>query len=157
MQRRTWLILAIALIWSAATTYLYVSSQPRRHATGAVRYPISQIETKPTLVSLDAHGGIGWTIPVHEEDAVHDIPLRHIHVVKLDAGDYRAYAAIDQDLGCNIVWDESNEQFLNPCHGQRYRLDGTKLSGPGTMPGMTEFASRVDGSDLVIFPERISP
>lgn len=157
MQRRASLFLALALIWTAAATYLYVSNHVQRRGTTAVRYPVSQIGDEPTLVQVNAHGGTGWTIPVYEQDGLSHIPLRHIYVVRLSASEYRAYAAIDQNFGCNIVWDESNEQFLNPCHGQRYRLNGTKLPGPGAMPGLTEFASRIDGNELVIFPDRVRP
>jgi Rieske Fe-S protein len=37
-------------------------------------------------------------------------------------------------MQCNVHWDSSLQQFLCPCHGGLYALDGSNVGGPPPSP-----------------------
>lgn len=56
-------------------------------------------------------------------------------------------------LGCTTQWDPSSRQFICPCHGSAFSLDGSRLRGPATR-AMDRCAVRVTSEGFVeIHPE----
>ncbi len=45
-----------------------------------------------------------------------------------------AFSPICTHLGCFVNWDNNKKEFLCPCHGGRYAMNGTVLSGPPPRP-----------------------
>ena len=43
-----------------------------------------------------------------------------------------ALYARDPHLGCGVTWIETEQRFLNPCHGEQYSQTGDWLEGPST-------------------------
>lgn len=41
-----------------------------------------------------------------------------------------ALYARDPHLGCGVRWVETDQRFVNPCHGEQYSLTGEWLAGP---------------------------
>ena len=54
-------------------------------------------------------------------------------LVQSDSGDLRAFSARCTHLGCAIS-RETNGELVCPCHGSRFRLDGTVAAGPAAAP-----------------------
>lgn len=63
-------------------------------------------------------------------------------VYRRDTGDVRAFSARCSHLGCRIDWIVG-DQAVCPCHGSRYRSDGTVAVGPATRP-LTELRVEPD-------------
>jgi len=51
-------------------------------------------------------------------------------------------------LGCTTQWDPSSRQFICPCHGSAFSLDGSRLRGPATR-AMDRCAVRVTSEGFV--------
>ena len=45
-----------------------------------------------------------------------------------------ALFVVSPDDHCLLKWEESNHQFIDPCHGTRFQLDGTFIEGINIAP-----------------------
>ncbi len=45
-----------------------------------------------------------------------------------------AFSSICTHLGCLINWDNNRKEFLCPCHGGRFDINGRVISGPPPKP-----------------------
>jgi menaquinol-cytochrome c reductase iron-sulfur subunit len=52
-------------------------------------------------------------------------------------------------LGCGYRWDEEKKEFLCPCHGSIFDLNGTVLAGPAPRP-LDVLPSKVTGDRLFV-------
>ena len=75
--------------------------------------------------------------------ALSDIPENGVRMIYLPEGpvileklgtEVRALSAICTHLGCIVRWHAQAHEFICPCHGGRYRLNGTVVSGPPPRP-----------------------
>lgn len=60
-------------------------------------------------------------------------PANAIYVVRAPAGFY-AMSAICTHLGCLTAWKPELGIIACPCHGSKFRRDGTKIEGPAPRP-----------------------
>ena len=51
-----------------------------------------------------------------------------------EAGNIVAFSAVCTHLGCIVQWDNIKNNFLCPCHGGRFSVNGSVLSGPPPSP-----------------------
>jgi len=58
---------------------------------------------------------------------------QQVYIVRTDQGFY-AVSAVCTHLGCITQWKPEFEQIWCPCHGSKFRLDGTKIEGPAPRP-----------------------
>jgi cytochrome b6-f complex iron-sulfur subunit len=74
---------------------------------------------------------------------------QQIYVVRIPAG-FSALSAICTHLGCITQWDPNIDLIACPCHGSRFRKDGTVVHGPAPRP-LPHFAMRImpDGELMV--------
>lgn len=70
-----------------------------------------------------------------------------LYVVSLENGRYLTLSPICKHLGC--VVDLEGSQFVCPCHGSTYAMDGRVLKGPTQLP-LDSFPTRVVDGMLVI-------
>jgi menaquinol-cytochrome c reductase iron-sulfur subunit len=70
-------------------------------------------------------------------------------VVKTPDTKVLAFSPQCTHLGCAYHWDESNKNFLCPCHTSTFAIDGTVLSGPAPRP-LDRFQVKVEGPKLLI-------
>lgn len=55
-------------------------------------------------------------------------------VLEPEQGSIIAFSAVCTHLGCIVQWDDTKDNFLCPCHGGRFSVNGSVLSGPPPSP-----------------------
>ncbi len=82
-------------------------------------------------------------------DSVTLIAEQQVYVVRVAAG-FRALSAICTHLGCITQWSPDLELIACPCHGSRFKKDGTVDQGPAPRP-LDNFAMRLmpDGTLMI--------
>jgi cytochrome b6-f complex iron-sulfur subunit len=58
---------------------------------------------------------------------------QQVYIVRTDKGFY-AVSAVCTHLGCITQWKPEDNQIACPCHGSKFRTDGTKIEGPAPRP-----------------------
>jgi cytochrome b6-f complex iron-sulfur subunit len=94
-----------------------------------------------------------------EDYAVDSVTLlaeQQVYVVRTPAG-FRALSAICTHLGCITQWDSDSGLIACPCHGSKFRRDGTVEHGPAPRP-LEHFSVRLmpDGDLLIDKLETVS-
>jgi menaquinol-cytochrome c reductase iron-sulfur subunit len=59
---------------------------------------------------------------------------RVVYVVKHQDGSIKALTNVCSHMQCDVHWDDSLGQFLCPCHGGLYDMDGVNIDGPPPSP-----------------------
>ena len=78
------------------------------------------------------------------EDAYLRETVTHsIWVIKHSSSRIMAFSPICPHLGCHYDWHPDQKEFICPCHGSVFSIDGNVLGGPSprpldTLPGKTE-------------------
>ena len=62
-------------------------------------------------------------------DSVHLDPATGIFLMRVPEGFY-ALSAVCTHLGCMTAWKPDLGIIACPCHGSKFRTDGTKIEGP---------------------------
>lgn len=72
-------------------------------------------------------------------------------VVKMDDQNVVVFTPQCTHLACAYHWDAQQKDFLCPCHGSVFSIDGKVLAGPAPRP-LDRYVSRVDNGKLFIGP-----
>jgi len=82
---------------------------------------------------------------------------QQVYIVRMPQGFY-AVSAVCTHLGCVTQWKPDAEQIACPCHGSKFKPDGTKLEGPAPRP-LPHFSISLtaDGELLVDKLEILNP
>lgn len=59
---------------------------------------------------------------------------RIVYVVRHANGSIKVLSNICTHMQCNVHWDTLLQQFLCPCHGGLYDIDGQNIGGPPPQP-----------------------
>jgi menaquinol-cytochrome c reductase iron-sulfur subunit len=70
-------------------------------------------------------------------------------VTRVSETEVVAFAPQCTHLGCGYHWDDSNQNFLCPCHASTFDKDGSVLTGPAPRP-LDRYEARIDGSKLLV-------
>ena len=62
------------------------------------------------------------------------IPQGQLYLACLADGSFLALSRTCTHLGCSVPWDEAKNQFVCPCHGSTFSLDGQVLTAPAPRP-----------------------
>lgn len=73
-------------------------------------------------------------------------------VVNQGAGRIAAFSPACTHLGCLYRWQETANQFLCPCHGSRFAIDGELLAGPAQRP-LDRYEVRVESGRVWLKPQ----
>ena len=68
--------------------------------------------------------------PVHSVTFLQD---QQVYIVRMPEGFY-AVSAVCTHLGCVTQWKPDAEMIACPCHGSKFKSDGTKIEGPAPRP-----------------------
>jgi menaquinol-cytochrome c reductase iron-sulfur subunit len=71
-----------------------------------------------------------------------------VYVVKT-GGDTRIFSNVCTHMQCPVRWDDALRQFLCPCHGGLYDINGTNVGGPPPKP-LPQYVHRIDGTTLFV-------
>lgn len=72
----------------------------------------------------------GYTIiDVHE-----NAESRKVIVARVDANTLAACSAICTHKGCTVEYDANSKEWVCPCHGSQFSLDGQVVHGPAKRP-----------------------
>lgn len=135
--------MGIALAAPAAA-YLLVTDDPKRRGSFEEVANLTQLEIgKPREVSFERNRVDGWRS--FQEKAI-------AWVVRTDESNVIAYSPQCTHLGCAYHWEESGNQFVCPCHGSRFSIDGKVLAGPASRP-LDRYPVQVENSKLLIGSE----
>lgn len=66
-------------------------------------------------------------------DSVTFLQDQQVYIVRTDQGFY-AVSAVCTHLGCITQWKPELQEIACPCHGSKFRMDGTKIQGPAPRP-----------------------
>jgi cytochrome b6-f complex iron-sulfur subunit len=132
----TFAAFGIAGLGAAAVTYQYLS-------------PNVLFEPSPTF-----RVGNPDLFPVNSVTYVED---QLVYIVRTADGFY-AVSAVCTHLGCITQWKPEADQIQCPCHGSKFKSDGTKVAGPAPRP-LPHFAISLtaDGELLVDKLEIVKP
>jgi menaquinol-cytochrome c reductase iron-sulfur subunit len=73
-------------------------------------------------------------IQVVEQAFVRVPATRDVWAVRMSDSDVRVYSPICPHLGCRYDWNPAAGEFMCPCHGSIFALDGKVLGGPAPRP-----------------------
>ena len=92
--------------------------------------------------------------PVHSVTFLQD---QQVYIVRMPEGFY-AVSAVCTHLGCITQWKPDAGQIACPCHGSKFKPDGTKVEGPAPRP-LPHFAISLtqDGELLVDKLQSVKP
>src|ERR1700674_559572 len=92
--------------------------------------------------------------PVH---SVTFLQEQLVYIVRMPEGFY-AVSAVCTHLGCITQWKPDADMIACPCHGSKFKVDGTKIEGPAPRP-LPHFAISLtaDGELLVDKLQEIRP
>jgi menaquinol-cytochrome c reductase iron-sulfur subunit len=109
----------------------------------AIGFLISPLfaKTKPAWVTVGAIDGIPFNKPtaliadVPEGTGYTTSPVpRVVYVVRKPDGRTLALSNICTHMQCDVHWDPALNNFLCPCHGGLYDMDGANVGGPPPQP-----------------------
>jgi menaquinol-cytochrome c reductase iron-sulfur subunit len=149
--RRTFYLEVIYGLWALisatlaglAAAYLFVLPKARKEGEWVDAADVTKLPLKtPQEVVFTHNRADGWKITSEKATA---------WVVKLSDDQAVAFAPQCTHLGCAYHWDESNHNFLCPCHTSTFSIDGKVLSGPAPRP-LDRYAVKIAGTKLQIGP-----
>jgi len=79
--------------------------------------------------------------------------LHDVWVIRHSSTEVTAFSPICTHLGCHYNWDSQAREFVCPCHGSVFSIDGKVLSGPAPRP-LDTLPHRIEKGDLYVEWER---
>src|SRR5947209_2127689 len=124
-----------------AAVYLLFPPRARKQADWVDAGDISQLQPQnPEEVVFRRIRADGWKVSSEKSTA---------WVVKDAQNQVTAFAPQCTHLGCAYHWDESNKNFLCPCHTSTFDITGKVLTGPAPRP-LDRYEVKVDGTKLML-------
>ena len=109
--------------------------------------PIGDLPVQvPTKFSVRFPSQNAWVVP--EDSWI-------VYVVRYRDGSLRTFSNVCTHMQCPVRWEPSTQQFLCPCHGGLYDIDGHNVGGPPPQP-LPQWEHRVDGQGVVYVSNRFS-
>jgi len=133
-------LIATALALPAAL-YLFVGARAEKRAGFVEAAKLDDLQIgKPREVTFERTIVDGWRTSREKTIA---------WVVRTDAKSVVAYSPQCTHLGCAYHFEESQNQFVCPCHDSLFSIDGKVLGGPAPRP-LDRYNVRVDRGKLLI-------
>jgi quinol---cytochrome c reductase iron-sulfur subunit, bacillus type len=120
-----------------ALLYLFVPPRARNQGAWIDAGTVDQFEpNKPQEITLRRNRVDGWKVSSEKATA---------WVVKSDKAEVTAFSPWCTHLGCAYHWEESRDQFVCPCHGSYFSMDGQVIAGPAPRP-LDRYDVRIEGT-----------
>ena len=81
--------------------------------------------------------------------AVQPKGMKPVRVMRLENQQFRAMSMKCTHLGCTVRWDNEEQQLRCPCHGSRFKDDGSVVKGPAKK-GLAQYPTQLLGTKLQI-------
>jgi len=82
--------------------------------------------------------------------SVTPVEAGRFYLVRMEDGGFLAVYRRCTHLGCAVPFDQSTRQFVCPCHGSEFMMDGDVLNQPATRPLDLFELSITDAGDIVV-------
>ena len=126
-----------------AALYLFLPPKTRQQQSWVEAGDLSQLQPgAPQEMTFRRLHADGWKIYSEKGTA---------WVVKTTEGKIIAFAPVCTHLGCAYHWDTDKSEFLCPCHGSEFGIDGTVRSGPAPRP-LDRYEIKVENARLWLGP-----
>ena len=84
------------------------------------------------------------------EDAYLRETVTHsVWVIKHSSSEIMAFSPICPHLGCHYDWHPEQKEFICPCHGSVFSIDGKVLGGPAPRP-LDTFSGKIEDGILYV-------
>ncbi len=147
-SRRRVLVRAIAAVQAAIGAALGYVLGSTILAPSFAAHRSRWIDAAP-LDGLDARGPTPVTLRIARQDGYRQVVDRRVVYLSYDAAGVRALDSTCTHLGCRTRYDAERRQFVCPCHGGAYDVDGEVVAGPPPAP-LRRLNARVEGGRVVV-------
>lgn len=87
------------------------------------------------VASLAVDQPANLKFPIKTEDTyLRETVIHNVWVIKHSSTQVTVYSPICPHLGCQYDWHSEQHEFICPCHGSVYTIDGKVLAGPAPRP-----------------------
>ncbi|MFB3879878.1 MAG: ubiquinol-cytochrome c reductase iron-sulfur subunit [Armatimonadota bacterium] len=133
---------AIAAALALPLARFYVGNAFRPRAARWLRLgPAADIPpNQPTLFTVSYVDQDGW----RETNA-----RQEVYAITRNGKDFVVFSNICTHLGCPVHWDDGRKQFICPCHGGVFGIDGRVLHGPPPRP-LAQLRHRAENGQLYV-------
>lgn len=87
------------------------------------------------------------------EAYVYKKETHNVWVVKHSAEDVTVFSPICPHLGCRYDWHPERREFICPCHGSVFSMQGKVLAGPAPRP-LDTLPKKIESGELLVEWER---
>ncbi len=102
------------------------------------------------IASLPVNQPINLRFPFETEDAyLRETTIHDVWVVKRSSSEITVFSPICPHLGCHYDWHADGNEFICPCHGSVYSMEGQVLGGPAPRP-LDTLPWRLEGDVLSV-------
>lgn len=125
---------------------------------GSILSPVFAKRKTPWVLVADiSQVGVGSptayvvNLPIDEGWSVPPVP-RTVYVVKLNLNgtvQLLTLSNVCTHMQCDVHWDLNLQQFLCPCHGGLYSINGTNIGGPPPWP-LFRYQHKLVGNTLYV-------
>jgi quinol---cytochrome c reductase iron-sulfur subunit, bacillus type len=130
-----------------AAVYLFLPPRTRKESQWVDAGDLTQLEPhQPQEVTFRRTRVDGWKVTSEKATA---------WVVKMSEQKVVAFSPWCTHLGCAYHWDAQKNEFLCPCHGSVFGIDGKVLAGPAPRP-LDRYDVKVENTRLWLGPIRKS-
>ncbi|HUL37765.1 MAG TPA: ubiquinol-cytochrome c reductase iron-sulfur subunit [Thermodesulfobacteriota bacterium] len=93
---------------------------------------------------------VNLKFPFKMEDAyLRETVIHNVWVIKHSSTEITVYSPICPHLGCHYDWHPTQNEFICPCHGSVYAIDGKVLGGPAPRP-LDTLPTRLEKGELFV-------
>ncbi|GAC1615904.1 MAG: menaquinol-cytochrome c reductase iron-sulfur subunit [Candidatus Acidiferrum sp.] len=131
-------LLSVPLIRFALFPLLRRTTELKSSSLGAVGEFAALRE--PVMRTIQIEQVDGWRKAVSE---------KAVYITKDQNGQLRVLTSVCPHLGCTVPWNKGKNQFVCPCHGATFSLDGSRISGP-SQRGMDTLETSVEDGQLLV-------
>ncbi len=71
--------------------------------------------------------------PSEYPEGVTFVPTHRLFVIR-ERNQFHVISAVCTHLGCTVEWKTKLDEFDCPCHGSKFKADGTAFAGPAPRP-----------------------
>ncbi|MDQ1405034.1 MAG: menaquinol-cytochrome c reductase iron-sulfur subunit [Acidobacteriaceae bacterium] len=131
-------LLSVPLVRFALFPLIRQTTDTKKSPVGSVSEFASLAE--PAMRTIQIEQIDGWRKTVSE---------KAVYITKDRRDQLCVLSSICPHLGCTVPWNKEKKQFICPCHGGTFSVDGSRVSGP-SQRGMDTLETSVEDGKLLV-------